>query len=190
MRSSLLELSFHSYQKRTGELADYIGSASDHLVASPASLPIFVQSLIVLTVSLLEHFLESLLALSCHEREQRVRRYLVTAGVKHDADCDRRALISHAKKRVNFKAKGQQVNDAFVGIFGETVWPSPGDQQTILDLVQIRNTVVMKMVYRRQQRSNSCTGATSSLCALTQSCRRTGSTTVPSCSSTGTPTTP
>src|SRR5207247_2585383 len=125
---------------------DYLNAMSPCIEKQPQAFALFVESLTITAVTVHEHFLASLVAGAAHHRHAALRKHFAEEGNDNEkkvaADCDLRALIRLAKRRLSFKKGGARMATLFELLFGLSPWPSQVVHHTILDLVLARNIFV------------------------------------------------
>ena len=124
----------------------YVDVVSPAITANVAQLPIFVESIVVLTVAYMEDFLTSLVGSAAREREVELRKHLSNGLTEQGRitviTCDIPVLMQMAKRRVDFRRKGARLESLFQVMFGCSPWPDVDTLTTINDLVLVRQVIV------------------------------------------------
>jgi hypothetical protein len=139
---TIFETAFSSYDARFSRLTDYIGAVMPGLVKDRRTVPLFVESLIVLIIAWHEDFLSSLVAQATRAREAAARDYFVRLGRKEASNCPLRDLMIMATSRVDFRDRGRRIEATFVELLRFGPWPSDDVRDRIVDLNLLRQLVV------------------------------------------------
>ena len=142
----ILEPCFGVYEDKLGRMASYLDIVAPTVLGRPASVPIFVESTVVLTAAYLEDFLTSLIGSATRERERSVRDYFSHSNNDHDRrlaeSCDIPTLAALAKRRVSFKNAGAMLDAVFRVLFDCSPWPTAETREVVLDLVRVRQVIL------------------------------------------------
>ena len=137
---------FHIYRDKISKMAAYVDVVSPAITANVAQLPIFVESIVVLTVAYMEDFLTSLVGSAAREGEVELRKHLSNGLTEQERTtvltCDIPVLVQMAKRRVDFRRKGARLESLFQVMFGCSPWPDVDTLTTINDLVLVRQVIV------------------------------------------------
>lgn len=127
-------------------MAVYVDVVSPVITANAAQLPIFVESIVVLTVAYMEDFLASLVGSAAREREMELRKHLSKGLTEQERTtvltCDIPVLVQMAKRRVDFRRQGARLESLFQVMFDCSPWPDVDTFTTISDLVLVRQVVI------------------------------------------------
>jgi hypothetical protein len=137
---------FQVYRDKIGKMGQYLDVVSPVITANAAQLPIFVESIVVLTVAYMEDFLASLVGSAAREREVELRTHLSKGLTEQERTtvmtCDIPVLVQMAKRRVDFRRRGARLENLFQVMFGCSPWPDADTLTTISDLVLVRQVIV------------------------------------------------
>ena len=137
---------FQVYRDKIGKMGEYVGVVSPVITTNVAQLPIFVESIVVLTIAYMEDFLASLVGSAVREREVELRQHLSKGLTEQERTtvmtCDIPVLVQLAKRRVDFRKKGARLEALFQVMFGSSPWPDVNTLTTITDLVLVRQLIV------------------------------------------------
>jgi hypothetical protein len=137
---------FYVYRDKISKMDAYVDVMSPVITANGGQLPIFVESIVVLTVAYMEDFLASLVGSAAREREVELRKHLSNGLTEQKRTtvitCDIPALVQLAKRRVDFRKRGARLESLFQVVFGCSPWPNVGTFTIINDLVLVRQVIV------------------------------------------------
>lgn len=141
-----VETAFAVYDNQLGRVDNYLGAILPAIIDNRSAVPVFVESLVVVMVARLEHFLSSLFAQAVHQREAAVREYFEKHGNdderRNAGSCDRRALIQMVRRRITFKNRGKGIERMSTLLFGFVPWPSEDTQILLHYFLLLRNIFV------------------------------------------------
>jgi hypothetical protein len=140
--ATIFETTFGIYEARFSRLVDYIAAVMPGLVKDRRTVPVFVESMIVLIIAWHEDFLSSLVAQATRARESAAREYFVRLGRKEASNCALRDLMIMAKSRVDFRERGRRIEVTFIELLGFRPWPGDDVRDKIVDLNLLRQLVV------------------------------------------------
>ncbi len=137
---------FEVYKNKVKQMDAYVGVLSPVLTANRLQVPIFVESVVVLTVAYMEDFLASLVGSATREHEQELRA-LLSDGLTDEQrktvmTCDIPALAQMAKRRIDFRKRGARLERLFQVMFGCSPWPDVDTFAVINDLVLVRQVII------------------------------------------------
>lgn len=142
----ILAPTFQVYRDKISKMGAYVDVVSPVITANAAQLPIFVESIVVLTVAYMEDFLASLVGAAAREREVELRKHLIKGLTEQERTtvmtCDIPVLVQMAKRRVDFRKEGARLEGLFQVMFGCSPWPDIDTLTTINDLVLVRQVIV------------------------------------------------
>ena len=133
---------FNTIQRQMVQLLEYAIEATRILKDKPEFRVELRDSVIVLVVTRLEAFFNSLVSLGTRHREFAVRANLRKNGQEQARTCDLPALVQLVRARVSFEKGGRRLDNVCRLIFCTSVWPSDAVRDLVLDLVLLRNLIV------------------------------------------------
>ena len=142
-------MAFSEYQGKLMEMHDYINVMTPFILQKKlnrASIGLFVEGAIVMTVVHYEEWLKAILTAAVPHRKQAVIEHFKSgANAKEQRLAEggsRKQLASLIQNRVSFQRSGASIERTFLALFNCSSWPDETTRNQIIEFVVIRNVIV------------------------------------------------